>query len=402
MKKFITLILSLTIVLGIAGAVGASTPGILTIWADDTRAPILARLGEQFTAEFGITVVVHEVPFGEIRARLGVAAPAGEGPDILIGPHDWIGEFIADGLIEPIRFLEDIRGKFVPMAIGAFSSGGLIWGLPYLTEAIGLIYNRDLVPVPPTTFTELIAIASRLTDPEKGQFGLLTNIPQPDPYHSFPFFSAFGGYIFGLDEYGVLDPRRIGLDNEGAIIGAHLILELITAGLVPVGTDYGAMTGLFNAGMVGMILTGPWAIADARAAGINYGVAPLPTIAGRPMRPFTGVHGFMVSSFSVNKLLAMSFLEEFIVTTEAKLALYEADPRNPAFLPALEVVAADPIVAAWAANEAVGIPMPSIPEMAAVWGAWADAIFLIVTEAMSPTDALRAAVARIREAIGLK
>jgi len=149
-----------------------------------------------------------------------------------------------------------------------------------------------------------------------------------------------------------------------------------------------------------MILTGPWAVADARAAGINYGIAKLPAIEGQPMRPFVGVHGFMVSSFSANKLLAMVFLQEFIVTKEAKLALYEADPRNPAFLPALEVVAADPDVAAWAANEAVGIPMPSIPEMAAVWSAWADALTLIVTQQLSPEDALRDAVARIRGLIG--
>lgn len=400
MKKFITLLLGLTMLFGLVGAAWASTPGVLTIWADATRAPILAGLSEAFTAEFGIPVEVHEVAFGDIRDRLGIAGPAGEGPDIIIGAHDWIGQLIADGLLEPILFLEDIRDQFVPVSIEAFSSGGRIYGLPYLTEAVGLIYNRDLVPVPPTTFTEFIAIASVLTDPEKGQFGFLSNIPQPDPYHAFPFISAFGGYVFGLDEEGVLDPHAIGLDNEGAIIGGHLILELITSGLLPVGTDYGAMTGLFNDGMVGMILTGPWAVRDIKAAGINYGIAPLPTIGGQAMRPFVGVHGFMVSAFSANKLLAMTFLEEFIATKDTMLALYEADPRNPAFIPALDVVAADPEVVAWAANAAVGTPMPSIPEMAAVWSAWADAITLIVDQELSPEEALRDAVIRIRDIIG--
>ena len=400
MKKFITLLLGLTMLFGLVGAAWASTPGVLTIWADATRAPILAGLSEAFTAEFGIPVEVHEVAFGDIRDRLGIAGPAGEGPDIIIGAHDWIGQLIADGLLEPILFLEDIRDQFVPVSIEAFSSGGRIYGLPYLTEAVGLIYNRDLVPVPPTTFTEFIAIASVLTDPEKGQFGFLSNIPQPDPYHSFPFISAFGGYVFGLDEEGVLDPHAIGLDNEGAIIGGHLILELITSGLLPVGTDYGAMTGLFNDGMVGMILTGPWAVRDIKAAGINYGIAPLPTIGGQAMRPFVGVHGFMVSAFSANKILAMTFLEEFIATKDTMLALYEADPRNPAFIPALDVVAADPEVVAWAANAAVGTPMPSIPEMAAVWSAWADAITLIVDQELSPEEALRDAVIRIRDIIG--
>lgn len=402
MKRYLVVLVGLGVLFGLGGAVWASKPGVLTIWADDTRAPILAELGERFSAEYGIPVEVHELPFGDIRDRLVIAAPAGEGPDIIIGPHDWIGELIADGLLEPIPFLEEKKDLFVPVSIEAFTWGEKIYGLPYLTEAIGIIYNKDLVPQPPRTYTELIAIASALTDPEAGRYGFLTHVPQPDPYHSFPFLTAFGGYIFGLDEEGVLDPCDIGLDSEGAIMGAHLILELITSGLVPAGTDYGAMTGLFNEGVVGMILTGPWAVADIRAAGIPYGIAVLPTVAGRPMRPFLGVHGFMVSAFSVNKALAMLFLEEFIATKDTMLALYEADPRNPAFLPALEVVSAEPDVAAWAANAALGIPMPAIPEMAAVWAAWGDAIKLIVTQEMAPEDALRAAADHIRELIGCK
>lgn len=396
MRKLGIAVLSV-LVLGSWGL--ASRPGVLTIWADVTRAPILAELGVQFEAEFGIPVEVQEVPFGEIRTKFAVAAPAGTGPDIIIGPHDWIGELIADGLLEPLPFLRALQDQFVPISLGAFTWGGEIYGLPYLTEAIGIIYNRDLVPAVPATYQEFIALARELTDPAAGRHGFLTNIPQPDPFHSFPFFTAFGGYIFGQEE-GVLDPCDVGLDTEGAIRGGQLILDLITGGIVPVGTDYGAMTGLFNTGQAAMILTGPWAVADARAAGINYGIARLPTIEGQVMRPFVGVHGFMISSFSVNKLTAMIFLEEFVATKETKLALYEADPRNPAFLPALAVVEADPDVAAWAAIAADGIPMPAIPEMAAVWGAWGDALTLIVTQQMSPEAALRDAATRIRGAIG--
>lgn len=403
MKKQLVVLVVIGLLVGLVSPVWASKPGVLTIWADAMRAPILAKLGERFTAVYGIPVVVHELPFGELRTKFVIAAPAGEGPDILIGPHDWIGEFIAAGTLEPILFLEEIKDQFVISAIEAFTWGEKIYGLPYLTEAIAILYNKDLVPVPPKTYDELLEIARKLTNPEAGQYGFLTNVPQPDPYHSFPFITAFGGYIFGVGPEGVLNPCDIGLDNEGAIKGGHLILELITTGLVPVGTDYAAMTGLFYEGRVGMILTGPWAVAGARAAGINYGIAKLPTIEGRIMRPFVGVHGFMVNAFSVNKPLAMTFLQEFIATKETMLAIYEADPRPPAFIPALEVVSAvDPDVAAWTASAADGIPMPAIPEMSAVWGAWADALTLIVTQRLPPEAALREAGARIRELLKCK
>jgi len=401
MKKFVVMSMSLMLLVGLVGAVWASEPGKLTIWADANRAPVLVEISKEFSAEYGIPVEVQELDFGTIRDKFGVAGPAGEGADIIIGPHDWIGQLMADGLLEPILFLEDISDQFVPVGLEAFSSGGKIYGLPCATEAIGIVYNKDLVSVPPKTYSEFLNVARALTDPEKSQYGFLSNIPGgPDPYHSFPFITAFGGYIFGLDEEGVLDPTDIGLDNEGAIKGGHLILDLVKEGILPAGTDYGAMTGLFNEGKVGMILAGPWVLPGAKAAEINYGIAKLPTIAGQTMRPFVGVQGFMVNAFSENKPLAMTFLQDFVTTKETMLAIYEKEPRNPAFLPALEEVSVNPDVATWSASAADGVPMPSIPEMSAVWDAWADALSLIVNEEMSPEDALHDAVARIRELIG--
>ena len=397
MRKFGLAVLAVLLV-GLLGL--GSEPGKLIIWCDETRAPVMQDLAQQFTEKYGVPVEVQEVGFGDIRDRLGIAGPAGEGPDILIGAHDWLGQLVANGLLEPLEFMSDIKDQFVPVAVEAFSYGETIYGLPYATEAIALIYNKDLVPEPPATFEELIEIAKELTDPEAGQYGFLANIPQPDPYHSFPFISAYGGYIFGKSLDGTLNPCDIGLDKIGALQGVKLILKLIDEGILPADCDYATMTGLFNEGKAGMILTGPWAIGDARKAGINFGVAKIPPMDGNTPRPFVGVQGFMVSAFSENKALAKVFLEEFIANKDTMLALYERDPRNPAYLPALDEVASDPIVQAFAASAADGVPMPSIPQMSAVWGAWADALLLIVTGQQDPESALKDAVARIRETIG--
>ena len=66
----------------------------LVIWADDTRTPVILPLAEAFGAENGITVAVQEVNFGDIRDRLQTAGPAGEGPDVIIGAHDWLGQLV--------------------------------------------------------------------------------------------------------------------------------------------------------------------------------------------------------------------------------------------------------------------------------------------------------------------
>ena len=397
MKRFLVFLVLLTILLNTV--ILASEAGKLLIWTDEQRKPILENLGKQFTKIYGVPVVVQELPFGDIRDKLGVAGPAGEGPDIIIGAHDWLGQLVVNGLIEPLNFMEEIKGKFVKTAIDAFTYGNKIYGLPYATEAVGLIYNKDLVPTPPKTFAELIAIAKKLTHPEKKEYGFITQASQPDPYHSFPFFTAYGGYIFGKNPDGTLNPCDIGLASKGAIKGAYLLLSLIKKGLVPEGIDYQTMTSLFNAGKIGMILTGPWAIAGAKKSGINVGVAKIPTVEGNVPKPFVGVQGFMVSKFSKNKALAAFFLRDYVATKETMLALYKADPRVPAFKPALEVVAKDPIVKGFAENIAVGIPMPAIPEMSAVWTAWANAITLFCTQKETPEKALSDAVASIKKTL---
>ncbi len=54
----------------------------LRIWADEQRAPVLSELGAKFLAEYNVEVVVENI--SGIRDQFLVAAPAGEGPDIIV------------------------------------------------------------------------------------------------------------------------------------------------------------------------------------------------------------------------------------------------------------------------------------------------------------------------------
>jgi maltose-binding protein MalE len=358
------------------------------------------QAAQEFTAAYGVPVEVVEVPFGDIRGNLAVTAPTGEGPDVIIGPHDWIGELIYNGLLEPIFLPADVLAAFDPVALDAFSWAGELYGLPYATECVALMYNKDLVPEVPATFEELIEVAKALTAPEKGQYGFL--IQQPDPYHTFPLHSAGGGYIFGTTPEGTLDPCDIGLDNEGSIKGAMLLDRLVKEGIEFAGADYQTVTGLFNEGLLGMFIGGPWTLSGIQAAGINYGVAKIPPIEGNTPRPFIGAQGFMVSAFSENKILANLFLKDFLATKDIMLLIYEEGQRPPAYLPALAELADNPDIQAFAASAAAGIPMPKIPEMASVWGAWSDALELIVSQKLGPKEAMENAAEQIRTLLGCK
>lgn len=368
----------------------------LVIWSSEAQVPALLPMAKQFEKEYGIPVEVTEVGFGDIRPNFSVSAPTGEGPDLIVGAHDWVGELARNGLLEPIELSAAERARFIPVALEGFTYGGKLYGVPYAIEAIAIIYNKDLVPTPPKTFDELLDISRKLTDRSRKRYGFL--YPNSDPYHSFPFLSAYGGYIFRFTGQG-FDPKDVGVDNAGAIAGARVIQRLAVEGLVPKGTDYQTMQGLFTQGQVGMIMTGPWEIDNIRKAGIRYGVAKIPTFDGNVAKPFVGAQGFMVNKFSPNKLLAMEFLRRFIMTKEGQLAIWKEDPRIPALNAAFEEVADDPDIAAFGASAADGIPMPNIPEMAVVWSALGDKLTLIVNGEQDPESAMKDAARQIRDAI---
>ncbi|MGB5433063.1 MAG: extracellular solute-binding protein, partial [Acidimicrobiia bacterium] len=79
----------------------------LVIWADEKRAPILETLAPKVLEETNVNLVIDVIVFDDLREQVTTAAPAGEGPDIFIGAHDWTGEMAASGISAPI----DLGGR---------------------------------------------------------------------------------------------------------------------------------------------------------------------------------------------------------------------------------------------------------------------------------------------------
>lgn len=363
----------------------------LTIWADETRAPILEALGAQFTEEYGVPVVVQQLGFGDIRDNLKVAGPAGEGPDIMIGAHDWLGELSASGLVAPID-LGSKRSDFTDASIAGFTYDGQLYGMPYAVENLAFVYNADLISEAPSDWDEVRDLAISLKDAGSVSYGYA--IQENDPYHFFPLQTSFGGYVFGVNNDGTYNADDVGIDSSGSIAALSWLENMVEEGNSPQGLDYGSMHAMFFEGETAMIITGPWALGDIRNSGINYAIAPIPGGG----KPFLGVQGFMVSQFSENVPMAQAFLTEFVAQTEPMFTLFEEGGRPPAYIPALEMVE-DEDLAGYGAAGREGLPMPAIPEMSAVWGSWGDAVALVVQGQISADEAFQNAATQIRNTI---
>lgn len=369
----------------------------LVIWADDTRTPVLTPIAQQFADDEGLDVQVLEVPFDQIRDNLSVTGPAGEGPDIIIGAHDWLGELVSNGVVLPIDLGADAE-LYSDVAVQAFTYDGGVYGLPYATENIALIRNTDLVPDAPATFEELSETALALAADGTVDVPLAIQQDPGDPYHNYPLFTGAGGYIFGQADDGSYLPDDLGLDSEGSLAAAARFAEWSESGLISKDVSFDIMNESFSTGKAPFAITGPWATGGFAEAGVNFAVEPIPSIDGGTPNVFVGVQGFMISAFTENEDLSKTFLLDYLNTEAVQLELFATGGRPPAMLSAFEQVSDDPIVQGFGLAGQQGAPQPSIPEMGSVWESWTDAYNLIFT-GTDPAEAFTTAADAIRTKI---
>jgi maltose/maltodextrin transport system substrate-binding protein len=371
---------------------GAAEKGSLQIWINGDKAYNgLAEIGKRFTKETGIPVTVEHPQ--DTPAKFQQAAAAGKGPDILIWAHDRAGEWVAGGLVEPVNPAAKFKDQFEKLGWDAFTFDGRLWGYPLSIEAIGLIYNKKLVPTPPKSFEDVIALDKKLQ--KDGKHAILWDYN--NTYFTWPLLAANGGYAFGRDPKGNYKASDVGVNNAGAVKGAQMLVKLIDGGVMPKGATYATMEAAMNKGDIAMMISGPWAWPNLKKSGIEFGVAPIPSVGGKPSKSFVGVQGAMINRASPNKDLAVEFIEHYMLTAEGLKTLDDDVTLGvTAQKEFYKTRAADPLIAATMENAKLGSLMPSLPEMGKFWSAMESAFNNITQGRQPPKEALDAAAQRIK------
>ncbi|NDV02451.1 maltose/maltodextrin ABC transporter substrate-binding protein MalE [Pseudoroseicyclus tamaricis] len=365
----------------------ALSEGELLIWVGANRDEAALREAVQpFIDDYGVPVTV-EVVDPDLPTKFQQAAATGDGPDIVLWAHDRFGEWAAGGLLEPLPASPEWVEGVLPSAMEALQIGDDVWGYPVFVEAVHLIYNRGLIDAPPATFEEIPSM--EMAEGVRPILWDYNNI-----YFTMPLLMANGGYAFQKVD-GVYDGTTTGVNTEGAVAGAQVVADFIEQGVMPEGVDYGVMEGAMNNGEVAMILSGPWAWSGLDSAGIDFGVAPIPSVGGEPSPPFLGVGALAINAASPNTDLAVELIENYLLTDEG-LAAWNANGALGALADESAAEAMnDERVSGMLEVAAIGVPMPSNPEMGAYWSAMAPAMTNITTGAQTAQEALDDAAARI-------
>jgi maltose/maltodextrin transport system substrate-binding protein len=376
---------------GLAPLAQAAEPGKLLVWINgDKGYKGIIKIGEEFTKKTGIPVTV-EYP-EDAPSKFQAAAAAGKGPDIWIWPHDRIGEWIAGGLLQPVTPGKKVQADIDPLAWKAFTVGGKTWGYPMSIEAVALVYNKALVSTPPKSFEEVIALDKKLS--ASGQKAILWDYN--NTYFTWPLLAANGGYPFKLKADGTYDANDTGVNNAGALKGAELLSKMVKDGVMSKGANYAEMEAGMAKGKVAMMINGPWSWDNLKKANIDFGVAKIPTVAGKKAAPFVGVLGAMVTKATPNRDLAVEFLENHMLTVDGLKKINDDVPLGtPANKALFNELKGNPNIQATMASAQDGAPMPNNPEMGRFWSSMASALQNMTEGRQSPKEAMDAAAKRI-------
>ena len=366
MKRLTALLLALTMLLGLAACGGPKPSGAdankLVIWHDKEDAVVEALSAYLAQAVPDLEIVFEKKTSLTDSLKLVGNDPTAA-PDLFIFAHDKIGVFAEMGILAPVTELlaEDTLADCLPMTLSAATYKDTLYQLPLYFETLLFMYNRRYMQDDevPTTTGELLDYMGRNTG--RGRYGFVEQ--HSTAYYSAAWIHGFGGSI--INESGTPFP-------DGQAVRDALAYHLQFVSLMPGETEYSTVNTLFLEGKADSTIGGPWMVPSARDAGIDLGIAPMPTVdaTGKPLAPYSGVQGIHVLKFAAEgKKEAVKTLLAALTDPAIGTSLALASGCAPANAKCYDdpAVANDELVQSMRTTAGIAVPMPNIPEMDVMW-----------------------------------
>jgi len=254
------------------------------IWGDTTELANQQKIVDKFMSiDPSIKVNVTVSDWDTYWDKLQTSLAGGNAPDV----------FLMDGPLYPDYQTRDQLLDLTPLiardgfdtsqladlGIQDFTAAdGHLYGLPRDLSTVALYYNKKMfdaagIPYPDGTWNwdKLVEVAHKLTTTSGGapQWGFYTETTDMENYWSSLVWQA-GGDIVGPDK------KTVAIDSDQAAQGIQFLQDLIYKDKVMAQPTPGGSGDLFENGQAAMEANGSWLVPSHIAAGIDFGVAPLP------------------------------------------------------------------------------------------------------------------------------
>lgn len=352
----------------------------------------LIREFEQTNPDIKIKAIFRETE--ELRSAFQSAAMAGTGPELIFGPSDQVGPFVAMNLLAPLD--EDFSPEETEQlhSLAVVRENNHIYALG---DSIGnhlmLLYNRKLVSQVPKTMQELEELALRFA-PAKG-YGLVFNFNEP--FFIQPWIHSFGS--------GFMENNQPNLNTPAVAQTLRWVLNLREKKIIPRECDYEMANALFKTGQAAFIVNGDWSWGDYKNAKLDFGIAPLPKNAdtGLYPQPLVSTRGYSLNrsiKSPWHREAALKFVR-FMLSSESQKKFSQAAGIFPSRLDLKD----DPDLQQqplFKENQQIlttGYPMPIVPEIRAVWDSLRSQLQSTLAGSVTPEEAAALAQSQAEDQI---
>lgn len=335
-----------------------------------------------------IVVRAQAIPYDPFVDKVTITVPRGQGPDVFIFAHNMIGNWVEEGVLEPLSGKIDGASlkAFLPSSVKALVYRKNLYGLPLAFKSLVFYYNKALLPGGvPATMEELIPKLQALTTGDRHglayEAGLL--------YFHAPWIHAFGGRFFD-------DEHKPAFDTPEGAKALEFARSLhFKDKLLPKGLSGFMVTSLFNDGNAAVVMNGPWFRAEIKPQ-VDYGVAVIPTVQGGVAKPLLGIEAVFVSKTSKHKAAAIEFAQYLAGPASAKVRM-DVGKQPVAHLATLEEGAKrDPAMRVFMDQSKQAVLMDASPEMQLVWSTMDSAVAKgIFAKDAKPSEELKKAQAKL-------
>jgi arabinogalactan oligomer/maltooligosaccharide transport system substrate-binding protein len=366
---------ALVVALGFSGSLTAAPAfaedKVITIWADEKRGPSLLRvlgtLAEQRVGQYATGYKIEVKPYASLDALKAAwdAATDITGPDIIVGPSDWIPSGVKDGKLAQYRMSRAQKANFSAASLLDLSYLGKQYGAPLDLNNVAMIYNTKLVKSKPRSFGEMVNFYKANKKAKKLTNGLCV-ASGGMAFGGQIVLSALGGGAYQASNGKVsLTANPVNVSALSSNI-KNLLLKPNgkSNGFLP-GTDAGCKDR-FLKGTVPFAVIGNWEWRDFANKGFSMStLMPVPgVVAGTYGASFGSHSGAFLTSYAAKRgqaAGAKSVLTKFFASTEGQAA-YAAIEQRPA---------ANKIAAARSSSAAVKgfastAALASIPQVGAI------------------------------------
>ncbi len=304
----------------------STAPVVITFWHqyDKVNAALLDILISEFNASHPDIQVnaVMQPSYDEYKTLITTSILGGTTPDLAAVDLIWVPEYVNDGALQSLDGFISSDSQFniddfYPMLTNYDVMGGNRYGLPFTSNNMQLIWNKDLFTAagldpekPPATWDEMKAMAEQCSNAAKGIVGFefyTQPVGEGITWQFQVWLWAAGGEFLNTDNTAAAFNSPEGLKA----------LTFVSDMLKGQGSAPGPW-GAFGDQKACMQMDGSWLFGYRKGAPFQWGIAPIPAPAGGTTASNTGGEHLIMFKNSAHQEAVWEFMK-YLTNPEIQL-----------------------------------------------------------------------------------